>query len=238
MLRFLLLLATLLHAGHAQCPEPGCEVPMICTGEWDPQCGCDGESYANPCQATCVNPTPIPSSGECPEPEPAPEPETEPGPEEEHCEDFITEGGCEFSSFGCEWQEDHCHDAGVHCEDFDEDHCGEQDECEWHADDMMCEDIHCEDLDEDHCGEHGCEWHADDGMCEDIHCEDFDEDHCEDHGCEWHADEQTCEGGDDHDHDHDDEGWSCGTHPADTDGNGVIDINDILNVLGMFGQTL
>jgi hypothetical protein len=30
----------------------------------------------------------------------------------------------------------------------------------------------------------------------------------------------------------------CGSHPGDIDGNGVIDILDILNVLGMFGQTV
>ena len=32
--------------------------------------------------------------------------------------------------------------------------------------------------------------------------------------------------------------WTCGSHPGDTDGNGVIDIGDILNVLGMFGMTV
>ena len=67
------------HSVEAQCPEPGCEIPMMCTGMYDPQCGCDGEQYSNECQATCVNPTPNPGGGECPDPEPAPEPEEECG---------------------------------------------------------------------------------------------------------------------------------------------------------------
>ena len=46
---------------------------MMCTGMWDPQCGCDGEQYSNPCQATCVSPTPNLGSGDC---TPAPEPGT------------------------------------------------------------------------------------------------------------------------------------------------------------------
>ena len=86
--------------------------------------------------------------------------------------------------------------------------------------------------------EHGCEDSGcnsvaadyDGSICvpEEEHCEDFDEDHCEEHGCEWHADDGHCE----------DAGWTCGSHPGDTDGNGVIDILDILNVLSMFGDTV
>jgi len=209
--------SALLAGAQESCPDPGAAAAAEATCKSINNCECTDNNFGDDCASN----------------------------NDEHCAEIECCASC-TDEIQAMWLCEHgttCGDLTCyteeHCEDFDEDHC-EEHGCEWHEDHGDCHDAgeHCEDFDEDHCEEHGCEWHADDGMCEDIHCEDFDEDHCEDHGCEWHADEQTCEGGDDHDHDHDDEGWSCGTHPADTDGNGVIDINDILNVLGMFGQTL
>ncbi len=66
------------------------EKPTVCTMQWDPMCGVDGETYGNMCMldAACAK---LDYQGECiiveptpePEPEPTPEPETEPTPEPE-----------------------------------------------------------------------------------------------------------------------------------------------------------
>ena len=65
MVHFVTLVALFAAGAQAQCPAPGCSPPLMCSGMWDPQCGCDGEQYGNACEATCVSPTPNPSGGAC-----------------------------------------------------------------------------------------------------------------------------------------------------------------------------
>jgi len=62
------------------------ENPIVCTMQWDPMCGVDGETYGNSCMLDAAN-VKLDYAGECvvtePEPEPTPEPEPEPTPEPE-----------------------------------------------------------------------------------------------------------------------------------------------------------
>jgi len=56
------------------------ETPTVCTMQWDPVCGIDGETYGNLCMLDATD-VKLDYEGECVVAQPAPEPEPEPEPE-------------------------------------------------------------------------------------------------------------------------------------------------------------
>jgi len=64
-------------------PEPRIielEKPTVCTMQWDPMCGVDGETYGNSCMLDAAD-VKLDYAGECLVVEPTPEPTVEPTPE-------------------------------------------------------------------------------------------------------------------------------------------------------------
>ena len=57
------------------------ENPTVCTMQWDPMCGVDGQTYGNSCMLDAAN-VKLDYAGECVVAEPEPTPEPEPAPVE------------------------------------------------------------------------------------------------------------------------------------------------------------
>ena len=148
-----------------ECLDPNPD-DCLCTEEWDPVCGIDGNTYSNPCYAECVYVI-IAYDGECLDPNP------------EDCLG-LDESECWYAE-GCEWEEsDNTPGGGScieseanNCSDLNESNCEQTEGCQWQESDNVpgggfCVEIqttNCSDIAyQEACEFYGCTWNESDNL--------------------------------------------------------------------------